>query len=131
MKKQKTNTETPSPSWRIKAKVILIGGLLHLIKAIGQGIIYLRSGRKPILVMKMPREASQHEYITAIQSVIQDRKINRDYHIFVLQGRTNADFTHEVFAGKYKKLEIENLKKEIMASILKQKTLDDQKRQDF
>lgn len=131
MKEQKTNTGQSSPSWTVKAKVIIIGGLLTLIKTIREDLIYLRSGRKPILVMKMPRESSQHEYITAIQSVIEDRKINRDYHVFILQGKTNADFTHEVFAGKYKKLEIENLKKEIMASILKQKVFDDQKKADF
>ncbi len=119
------------PSWKVKAKIILIGGLLHLVRAVWEGIVFLRSGRKPILVMKMPRDASRHEYITAIQSVMSDKKINRDYHVFILEGKTNSDFTHEVYAGRYKKLEIENLKKEILANILKQKVMDDQKKADF
>lgn len=119
------------PNWKVRAKIILIGGFLTLMKGIWNGIVFLRSGRKPILVMKMPRNASRHEYITAIQSVMEDRKINRDYHVFILEGRTNTDFTHDVYAGKYKKLEIENLKKEILGNILKQKVVDDQRKADF
>ncbi len=111
---------------KVKAGAVKIRG--QIIEA----IVFLRSGRRPLLLVRLNKYSSDKEYNEALLSVYGNTRIQRDYIPLVCKGSTNNEDELSVYALRENQTaDIEVLKRELGLGLVKRMYEHRQKKEDF
>lgn len=115
-----------------KVLLRLAGTILYLLHELKQGIIYLRSGRKPVLIVRLPRHSTYHDQVASQQSIGNDPKLQRDYHTLVTIGTANNEIDAVIYSTKdMKPGTVEAIRKELFVKLIEQQATKVNQRRDF